>query len=280
MSSRRYDGRTTTFSPEGRLYQVEYAMEAISHAGTVIGILAKDGVVLAAEKKVTGKLFEQDKSSEKIYVLGDNILGGFAGVTSDANTLVNYARNTVQNVLLSYDDDIPVEHLTQYMCDLKQGYTQYGGLRPFGVSILYGGWDAHHNFQLYHSDPSGNYSGWKATCIGSNNGTATSLLKQDYKEGCTTQEAMSLACKVLSKTMDSTALDSEKIEFAHLTLSPRTGKPQPRIFTAQDIDRLLEREGLAKPKDPELEEAAPTAAAAGAGPAVSGSRGGEGMNVD
>ncbi|CAO1615723.1 unnamed protein product [Jaminaea pallidilutea] len=302
MSSRRYDGRTTTFSPEGRLFQVEYAMQAISHAGTVIGILAKDGVVLAAEKKVTGKLFEQDKSSEKIYVLGDNILGGFAGVTSDANTLVNYARNTVQNVLLRYDDDIPVEHLTQYMCDLKQGYTQYGGLRPFGVSILYGGWDAHHSFQLYHSDPSGNYSGWKATCIGSNNGTATSLLKQDYKEGCTTQEAMSLACKVLSKTMDSTALDSEKIEFAHLTLSSRTGKPQPRIFTAEEIDRLLEREGLAKPKDPEeepLPSAAntdPTAAQAagsmsgstggppGAGSGTGGSSqaggGGEGMNVD
>lgn len=145
-----------------------------------------------------------------LRVLLSNILGGFAGVTSDANTLVNYARNTCQNVLLQYDDDIPVEHLTQYMCDLKQGYTQYGGLRPFGVSILYGGWDAHHDFQLYHSDPSGNYSGWKATCIGSNNGTATSLLKQDYKEGCSVQEAMSLACKVLSKTMDSTALDSEK----------------------------------------------------------------------
>lgn len=141
-----------------------------------------------------------------------NILGGFAGVTSDANTLVNYARNTCQNVLQRYDDDIPVEHLTQFMCDLKQGYTQYGGLRPFGVSILYAGWDAHHDFQLYHSDPSGNYSGWKATCIGANNGTATSLLKQDYKEGCSIQDAMSLACKVLSKTMDSTALDSDKSE--------------------------------------------------------------------
>lgn len=88
------------------------------------------------------------------------------------------------------------------------------GLRPFGVSILYGGWDAHHSFQLYHSDPSGNYSGWKATCIGSNNGTATSLLKQDYKEGISVQEAMSLACKVLSKTMDSTALDSEKSKWS------------------------------------------------------------------
>jgi 20S proteasome subunit alpha 3 len=71
FKSRRYDSRTTTFSPEGRLYQVEYAMEAISHAGTVVGILAKDGIVLAAEKKVTSKLLEQDTSSEKIYALSE-----------------------------------------------------------------------------------------------------------------------------------------------------------------------------------------------------------------
>ncbi|PWN36049.1 putative PRE9-20S proteasome subunit Y13 [Meira miltonrushii] len=248
--SRRYDSRTTTFSPEGRLYQVEYAMEAISHAGTVVGILAKDGVVLAAEKKVTSKLLEQDTSSEKIYNLSDNILTGVAGITADANSLINYARNAAQKYLLAYDDDIPVEQLAQRLCDLKQGYTQYGGLRPFGVSLLYAGYDAHHSFQLYHSDPSGNYSGWKATCIGSNNGTATSLLKQDYKDEFTIQEAMSLACKVLSKTMDATTLDSEKIEFATLSLDSH-GKPLPRIFKPSDITRLLQREGLAKKEEGE-----------------------------
>lgn len=164
---------------------------------------------------------------------------GVAGITADANSLINYARNAAQRYLLSYDDDMPVEQLAQRLCDLKQGYTQYGGersrrfegrkrtrfpdlylfitnlptgLRPFGVSLLYAGYDPHHSFQLYHSDPSGNYSGWKATCIGSNNGTATSLLKQDYKDDLTIQEAMALACKVLSKTMDATSLDSEKSE--------------------------------------------------------------------
>jgi 20S proteasome subunit alpha 3 len=240
-------------------------MEAISHAGTVVGILAKDGIVLAAEKKVTSKLLEQDTSSEKIYALSEwvlerrkskmcgqiddvslntyafcsfslfsNIMTGVAGITADANSLINYARNSAQRYALSYSDDIPVEQLAQSLCDLKQGYTQYGGessdedrrsvaclniflslflgLRPFGVSLLYAGYDPHHSFQLYHSDPSGNYSGWKATCIGSNNGTATSLLKQDYKDDLTIQEAMALACKVLSKTMDATSLDSEKSE--------------------------------------------------------------------
>ncbi|MCO5588752.1 hypothetical protein L7F22_042711 [Adiantum nelumboides] len=178
--SRRYDSRTTTFSPEGRLFQVEYAMEAISHAGTVIGILTQQGVVLAAEKKVTSKLLEQDTSSEKIYTVSDNVIAGVAGITADANSLINYARNAAQRYLLAYDDDIPVEQLAQRLCDLKQGYTQYGGLRPFGVSLLYAGYDPHHHFQLYHSDPSGSYES---------------------------------GSQVLSKTMDATTLDSEKCEF-------------------------------------------------------------------
>ncbi|CAG8706063.1 1989_t:CDS:2, partial [Cetraspora pellucida] len=100
--------------------------------------------------------------------------------------------------------------MVQRLCDLKQGYTQYGGLRPFGVSFIYAGHDSHYGFQLYHSDPSGNYGGWKATCIGANNASAQSLLKQDYKDEITLKEARELAAKVLSKTMDSTTLSSEK----------------------------------------------------------------------
>jgi len=133
--ARRYDSRTTIFSPEGRLYQIEYAMEAISHAGTVIGVLAKDGVVLAAEKKVTGKLLDLSGSKEggyggsgeKIYLLNSNVIGGVAGYTADANSLVNYARTAAQRHLLLYNEDIPVELLAQRLCDMKQGYTQYGG---------------------------------------------------------------------------------------------------------------------------------------------------------
>lgn len=89
------------------------------------------------------------------------------------------------------------------------------GLRPFGVSLLYAGYDPHYQFQLYHSDPSGNYSGWKATCIGANNGTATSLLKQDYKEDISVEDAIELVLKVMSKTMDSTTLGSEKRKSRH-----------------------------------------------------------------
>ena len=92
----------------------------------------------------------------------------------------------------------------------SSSYQNSLGLRPFGVSLLYAGWDPHYEFQLYHSDPSGNYSGWKATCIGANNGTAQSLLKQDYKDEITIEEAIGLVLKTMSKTMDSTTLGSEK----------------------------------------------------------------------
>jgi 20S proteasome subunit alpha 3 len=135
-----------------------------------------------------------------------------AGMTADANILINYARQAAQRYLLTYNEDIPCEQLVRRLCDLKQGYTQHGGLRPFGVSFIYAGWDPQRQFQLYLSNPSGNYGGWKATSSGANHASAQSLLKQDYKEDCTLKEACGMAVKVLSKTMDSTKLSSEKSE--------------------------------------------------------------------
>merc|ERR1711965_307315 len=217
--ARRYDSRTTIFSPEGRLYQVEYAMEAISHAGAAIGILGTDGVVLAAEKKVTSKLLEQDsgQTSEKMYLVDEHIACAVAGLRSDANILINNARLTAQRHLFKYDEPMPVEQLIQQICDLKQGYTQFGGMRPFGVSFLFAGYDKHFGYQLYQSDPSGNYGGWKATAIGANHSSAQSILKQEYKEDMDLEAALLLAIKVLSKTMDSTQLTPDKLEFATLS---------------------------------------------------------------
>ncbi|KAI9098148.1 nucleophile aminohydrolase [Phlyctochytrium arcticum] len=241
--ARRYDSRTTIFSPEGRLYQVEYAMEAISHAGTALGILSTEGVVLAAEKKVASKLLEQTSSSEKIYQLSDHACCAVAGITSDANTLINYSRLEAQKYLLTYDEDIPMEQLVERLCDLKQGYTQYGGLRPFGVSFLYAGHDNYHGFQLYHSDPSGNYSGWKSTCIGANSSNAQSILKQDFKEEMTLKEAKSLAIKVLNKTMDTTSMGSDKLEFATLHRNSG-GQVVYKLYNPAEIDALLKEEGI------------------------------------
>ena len=111
----------------GRLYQVEYAMEAISKAWAAIGILATDGVVLAAEKRVSSKLLEPGLKSEKMYKIDDHIACGVAGITADANILINYARLCAQRYTYQYQEPQPIEQLVQGVCDLKQGYTQYGG---------------------------------------------------------------------------------------------------------------------------------------------------------
>jgi 20S proteasome subunit alpha 3 len=238
--SRRYDSRTTIFSPEGRLYQVEYAMEAISHAGTAIGILASDGIVLASEKKLSSKLLEPTKSSEKMYMIDEHVAVAVAGITADANILVNQARLHAQRYRFAYQEPQPVEQLVQTLCDEKQAYTQFGGLRPFGVSMLYAGWDKVYGFQLYQSDPSGNYNGWKATCIGANNQSATSLMKQEYKqEIMTLDEALKLAMKVLTKTCDATSLTPDKFDLATITRSA-TGKIVYREFTEAEAQKLVD----------------------------------------
>ena len=116
-------------------------MEAISHAGTAIGILASDGIVLAAEKKLNSKLLEPTKSSEKMYMIDQHVAVAVAGITADANILINQARLHAQRYRFAFQEPQPVEQLVQTLCDEKQAYTQYGGLRPFGVSLLYAGWD-------------------------------------------------------------------------------------------------------------------------------------------
>ena len=114
---------------------------------------------------------------------------------------------------------MPIEQLIVNICDKKQGYTQFGGLRPFGVSFLWAGWDKNFGYQLYQSDPSGNYGGWKATAIGANNQAAQSILKQEYKNNMSLDDAVKLAIKVLNKSMDSTALTANK-------RTPQIEKPQ------------------------------------------------------
>lgn len=237
--ARRYDSRTTTFSPEGRLYQVEYAMEAVGHAATCLGILANDGVVLGVERRNTiNSLLDESFGSEKIYRLGSDAACSVAGITSDANVLTSNLRLIAQRYQFTYQESIPVEQLVRSVCDVKQRYTQTGGLRPFGVSLLYMGWDSRYGFQLYQSDPSGNYGGWKAACIGHNHAAAVSLLKQEYKEeGSNLKEALHLAVKVLSKTLDINKLTSDKIQIA--TLTREGGRTRIKVLSGEDTNKLI-----------------------------------------
>merc|ERR1711920_924097 len=181
-------------------------MGAINLAGSTVGVLAGDGVVLAGENKTTSKLLDQGKQHEKLFKIDDYMFCAVAGITSDANILINKLRIAAAQHTYSYGESMPVEQLVTSICDTKQGYTQFGGLRPFGVSFLVAGYDAAHGFQLYHTDPSGNFSGWKSYAIGINNNTAQQIMRQDWKADMPIQEALELTAKVLTKTMD-TALE-------------------------------------------------------------------------
>jgi len=250
--ARRYDSSTTTFSPEGRLHQVEYAIEAINNAGTCVGILASDGIVLASERRITSPLLAPSKVSEKTYRISGHAAACVAGLTADANILIEEARLRALRYSHQYQSSIPVEQLVSHVCNYKQAYTQFGGLRPFGVAFLFGGHDAEHGFQLYQSDPSGNYSGWKATCIGANNQAGKGLLKNEYgiggeeegKDEPATppdlQTALRLAVKVLNKTMDAAATSSDKFELFTMKIDEATGSMIHHILTKTEAKVIMD----------------------------------------
>ena len=235
----RYDSGTTTFSSDGRILQVEYAIQSVNQAGTVVGVQFKNGVVLAAEKKNTGRLVDY-LFPEKMAKIDQHVIAALAGMTADANNLIDFMRQISQSYLETYNEPIPLEQLVRRVCDKKHSYTQYGGLRPYGVSFLIAGYDSNKGCQLYLTDPSGNYGGWKATAIGENNQTAQSILKSQYKDDMTATEAMDLTVKVLCKTLDSTSLSADKLEFAVLQYREEYG-PKVRILTAAEVDKLMKR---------------------------------------
>merc|ERR1711972_288490 len=184
-----------------------------------------------------------------------------AGLTSDANILINKLRLTAQQHVYTYGEAQPVEQLVTSICDLKQGYTQFGGLRPFGVSFLVAGYDKAHGFRLYHTDPSGNFSGWKAYAIGNNNNNAQQIMRQDWKEGLKVQEALELAAKVLTKTMDTANPTAEKLEFGVVERT-ESGQVRFRMLKDEEVNKLM---ADAAPKEGEDEGGA---AASGSGAAA------------
>merc|ERR1712176_1705320 len=169
------------------------------------------------------------------------------GITSDANILINKLRISAAQHTYTYGESQPVEQLVTSICDTKQGYTQFGGLRPFGVSFLVAGYDAAQGFQLYHTDPSGNFSGWKAYAIGINNNTAQQIMRQDWKPEMKVQEALELAAKALIKTMDTASPNAEKLEFG-VVEKTESGKVRFRTLSDEAVNKLM---ADAAPKDDE-----------------------------
>jgi len=195
-----YDRAITVFSPDGRLFQVEYALETVNRGATIIGITCSEGVVLGAEEKLESSL-QDPNFTWKIFEVDEHIGAAVVGLGSDARVLIDQARIYAQSNRLLYDEPIDIEVIAKRIGDIKQLYTQHAGVRPFGVSILFGGIDKT-GCKLFMTDPSGSYRSFKAVALGIGRETAEKILKEEYREDLTLEEAIKLAVKCLVKALE------------------------------------------------------------------------------
>jgi proteasome alpha subunit len=189
-----YDRAITVFSPDGRLYQVEYAIETVRRGTLAIGVKSKDGVVLAVEEK-TRKL-QISSVTQKIFQVDDHIGVAAAGYIPDARTQVDHARFFAQSNRLIYDEPVDVEGVAKNIADMAQQFTQYAGVRPFGVALILAGVDKNGS-NLFLTDPSGTYIGYDAVAIGAGSDQVTDFLEKSFKAEISLEEAAALAVECI-----------------------------------------------------------------------------------
>lgn len=210
-----YDRVVTIFSPDGRLFQVQYAMEAVKRGATVVGIRGKDCVVLAADKRITTNLMIP-ASVEKIYKIDEHIAIATSGLVADGRKMVDEARVEAQRNRIVYSEPIEAVNLVRFLCDMSQIFTQYGGIRPFGVSLLIAG--VNDTPRLYETDPSGTPTEWKSAALGEGRNEIMDILEKEYKDNLPEDECVLLALKAMGKVMKK-KIDANKIEVAVVTKS-------------------------------------------------------------
>jgi proteasome alpha subunit len=185
-----YDRAITVFSPDGRLYQVEYAIETVRRGTLAIGIKSNEGVILAVEEKA--RKLQISSVTQKIFQVDDHIGVAAAGYIPDARTQVDHARFFAQSNRLIYDEPVDVEGVAKNIADMAQQFTQYAGVRPFGVALILAGVDKN-GASLYLTDPSGTYIGYDAVAIGAGSDQVTEFLEKSFKNELSMNEAGSLA---------------------------------------------------------------------------------------
>jgi proteasome alpha subunit len=190
-----YDRAITVFSPDGRLYQVEYAREAVKRGTTAVGIKCGEGVVLIVDKRVSSRLLEAS-SIEKIFKIDEHIGVASSGLVGDARSLVDRARIECQINRVTYDEKIDVEALAKKLCDHMQTYTQFGGARPYGTALLIAG-IGDGECRLFETDPSGTLLEYKATGIGIGRPAAMKLFEEEYNYDASIPDAILLGLKAL-----------------------------------------------------------------------------------
>ena len=233
-----YDRAITVFSPDGRLFQVEYAMELVNRGATILGIRCAEGVVLGAEENV--EPLEEAEYSWKIFKIDDHVGAAIVGLSSDARVLIDQARVYAQSNKLTYDEPIDVEVVSKRVCDIMQLYTQHAGVRPFGISIILGGVDKTGS-RLFGTHPSGTYRGYKATTLGAGRDTVLPMLKDEYKEDMSLEDATKLTVKLLVKALEARQLPA-RMKIA--VISSETNKLE--MLSDDRVEKLIKESGASK----------------------------------
>ncbi|DBA79119.1 hypothetical protein WJX77_004698 [Trebouxia sp. C0004] len=232
MGESQYSFSLTTFSPSGKLVQIEYALNAVSAGTTSLGIKATNGVVIATEKKLRSALVDET-TVQRISTLTPNIGVAYSGMGPDSRVLVRKARKQAQAYYQLYKEQIPVAQLCREVATVMQEFTQSGGVRPFGVSLLLAGYDEN-GPQLYQIDPSGSYFAWKASAIGKNMTNAKTFLEKRYSDDMEIEDAVHTALLTLKEGFEG-QISGDNIEVAIV------GPDQAfKVLTAAEVSDYLE----------------------------------------
>ena len=233
-----YDRAITVFSPDGRLFQVEYAMELVNRGATILALRCAGGVVLGAEETIDP--LEESEYSWKIFKIDDHVGTAIVGLSSDARILIDQARVHAQSNKLTYDEPIDTEVVTKRICDIKQLYTQHAGVRPFGVSMIFAGVDKT-GPRVFGTHPSGTYRGYKARAEGAGRETVFNILKEEYKEDMELENATKLAVKCLTKALEARQLPP-RIKVAVTPLETK----KMTILTDEKVESIMKQLGVGK----------------------------------
>jgi len=245
MGSAKYDRAITVFSPDGHLFQVEYAQEAVKKGSTAVGVRGKNCVVLGVEKKSVAKL-QEERTVRKICLLDNHVVMAFAGLTADARILINRCRVECQSHRLTVEDPVTLEYITRHIAELKQKYTQSNGRRPFGISCLIAGFDPDGTPRLYQTEPSGTYHEWKANSTGRSAKTVREFLEKFYatEELDSEDKTVKLAIRALLEVVQS---GGKNLEIAIMK------KDEPiRMLDVESIDKFVKE--IEKEKEEEAEK--------------------------
>jgi len=265
MDKDHYDQAATVFSPDGRVYQVEYSREAIKRGGLALGIVFRDGIIFTIDKSIFSPLIEED-NLEKFFKITPEVGAAASGLIADARVLVDILREKAQEETRKYGERPDVKNLVMWISKIYEVYTRYEGVRPFGTALLVGGKDAN-GFHLYETDPSGVFQKRKATAIGKGSQKALEILESRYRADLTRDEAVKLTLEILNETASERPKDDRKGEeihilsmdgFLRMDLDERAGFEEAMKLLAEKTSFEIGEEGPDSEVVAETGEKAPT----------------------